>query len=153
VGSRYNEVHKSIIDLVDAVNKEHMALTVNQERSRYLTEQIEKIHRESTTLQIQSIENKDKWEEADLVVRRNKNHSRVRVGQLEDDAEIWRAFSARRDEQSFQAWLACCAGQLPEDRCGAALFVRFCSGQAQEANTFLAPWRLAEVCAKAAAYN
>lgn len=67
--SRYNAVHRDYNELVDAVNKEHMGLTVCQERTRHLTDQIEKIRREWVNLGNQLIENKEKWDEAVLALR------------------------------------------------------------------------------------
>jgi hypothetical protein len=61
-----------------------------------------------------------------------QNRSSVGSWSVEDDAEMWRVFSAPGNEEQFcQAWLALLCKQLPDIAAGVVLF------QSTDANTFL----------------
>lgn len=84
--TQWNTSHTEYNTLMEHLNKEHMALSLGQERIRFLTEQMEKIRQENANLTLQAAQNQVLLDETtqNLAVVKNRREDEARKVQ---DAE------------------------------------------------------------------
>ncbi len=100
--SRYNEFQHSYNDLIESLNREHMDLSVNQERLRFLNQQTETLRHENANLDVRLTQNRELREQAETNLRtaeeRRKSEAEAAEREEEELRRFYSVFTEKRNQ-------------------------------------------------------